>query len=537
MIHRAIELERGRRTTHRTSNRRHVVDGWVVLLAAVFLAWAPAAAGNMTAASAIQRLEDAIERHPDDPDLAYTLARKLANAGRASDAVVETRRYLARWPDRRPEARVEIARALIDGGRAEQAVALLDEEVTRRPRSATARFYRGIAHRSAGRTESAIQDFEFAGQLSAALRAESFLAQALGLFELGRDDEAVDLLRRIVELDPTSESAIRARLMLRQREMMVLERWWRLDAHAGFEWDDNVLLESATNESSGSDNADFRGVLGAGATARVLTTDEVGITLGYRLDSTLHHDLDEFDLLTNSAFVSGSLQMTDATVVRVDLLGWNSHQDGDNELTAGLVRPNLIVSLGPKWGALRGFAQFEIFEYDELPLIDAWERDGLSFGGGLEHFLPLPIERSFLSTSLSYQQNLTQARTGGGTSGFDGDNDHHSAKVRPASPDHAAGRHPLGARGRLLQRPLPQQQLPAFLPDAQPSQAGRRHRLRAHHPEPGAPRPRPGRGLLAWNVAHVEPVVLRLRPACRRCTHPSDDRLARGYGPSSGGPP
>jgi hypothetical protein len=89
--------------------------------------------------------------------------------------------------------------------------------------------------------------------------AESLLAQALGLFELGQDADAVDLLKQILEIDPTSESAMRARLMLRQREVLSMKRAWRLDAYVGYEWDSNVLLESATNESIGTGRSDSRG--------------------------------------------------------------------------------------------------------------------------------------------------------------------------------------------------------------------------------------------------------------------------------------
>lgn len=402
----------------------------IVLLTLGLSLLASSALASVSDSSAIERLEIAIQSHPEDPDLAFTLARKLAGAGRAKDAIRQARSFLARWPERHPEARIEISRSMIDAGQATEALTLLDDELRANPQSATARFYRGIAFHTQALYEEALREFAFAAELAPTLRPESMLAQALGLFELGKEEDAVDLLQQILQIAPTSESAIRARLMLRQREISVLERWWRLDGHAGFEWDDNVLLESATSESIGTDREDFRGVWGLGATARALTTDKASLTVGYRFDQSKHEDLDAFDLLTNSGFVSGSLVLHEKVVFRFDALAWNTRQDGDNELTAGSFRPNLIFALGSKWGALRSFAQYEIFEYDNQPAIDAWERDGYSVGAGFEHFLPLPIERSYLSTSISYQLNRTSAKTGGGSSGFDGDNDYHSSKVR-----------------------------------------------------------------------------------------------------------
>ena len=263
-------------------------------------------------------------------------------------------------------------------------------------------------------------------------RPESLLAQALGLFELGQEGEAVDLLKEVLRLAPTSESAIRARLMLRQREVLSLERRWRLDAHAGFEWDDNVILESQSNESQNSNRTDLRGIWGLGATIRAVATENTSLSLGYRFDQSVHHDLSRFDLLTNSGFLSGSVKLTDQVLVRMDALAWNTRQDGDNELTGGTLRPNLMISIGEKAGVLRAFVQYEIFEY-HTPAIEVFERDGFSFGGGLEYFVPLPFENSLISFSASYQRNLTQSETGTDSSlfpgDFDGDFDYDSARL------------------------------------------------------------------------------------------------------------
>jgi tetratricopeptide (TPR) repeat protein len=381
-------------------------------------------------AVAISRLQEAIKLYPDDPDLAWSLTRKLVHVGRTADAVQQARGFLTRWPERRPDARIELARSMLDAGDTAQALIFLDEQLRLDPRSGIAHFYRAIAFRADGLIPESNREFRVASRLEPTLRAESLLGLALGLFELGREDEAVDLLRQILEIDPASESAIRARLMLRQREMLSMQRRWRLDAHAGFEWDSNVLLESATNESVGTDQEDFRGVWGLGATVRALTTEKADVTLGYRFDQSKHDDLGRFDLLTNSGFASGSLQLSPNVILRMDGIAWNTRQSGHNELTAGTLRPNLIVALGPSRGAIRAFAQYEIFEYDTPALITSWERDGFSLGGGVEYFLPLPIKQSFLSTSISYQTNLTQAKSTGSPDGFDGDYDYDSAKLR-----------------------------------------------------------------------------------------------------------
>ena len=409
--------------------RKRPVAGAVLMIALVSALLGNAHPSLAATTTPIERLEKAVSQHPEDPDLAWALARALAGSGRGADAVRQTETLVERWPEHRPNARLEIARALIDAEESETALHLLEEEIRAYPRKATARFYRAIAFRSQGLVSEANRDFAVAARLAPSLRSEAMLAQALGLFDLGEDQAAVAMLRAILEVEPTSETAIRARLLLRQQEVLRLSRPWRLDAYAGAEFDDNVTLESSESEIPGNGD-DVRGVWGAAGTYRFDLGDRSNVTAGYRFDQSVHDDNDRFDLLTNTGFLSGSVRVATRVSLRADVLGWNTRRDGDDELTGGAVRPSLVVSLSERTGALRLFAQYEILEYGDLPLNSAWERDAQTFGGGVEHFLPLPWAGSFLATSASYQRTLTQAKTTGGSTSFDGDYDYDAARAR-----------------------------------------------------------------------------------------------------------
>ena len=149
-------------------NRRVVSRlGLVVTALAIFLA-GPIRA-EVPGSDAIKRIEEAIKIHPEDPDLAWALARKLAAAGRGADAMRETRGYLGRWPERRPGARLEIARSLLEANQSAEALTLLDEELRQNPKSAMARFYRGIAFRAEGKVVESNREFAFAGRLAPGL--------------------------------------------------------------------------------------------------------------------------------------------------------------------------------------------------------------------------------------------------------------------------------------------------------------------------------------------------------------------------------
>ncbi|MBK7949000.1 MAG: tetratricopeptide repeat protein [Deltaproteobacteria bacterium] len=432
-----------RRSPHRPRRRRGIAVALIASLAfgivprvaraGVTNAAGPDAEGS-SAASALARVAQAAAAHPDDPDLAFTHARHLARAERAAEALEATRRFVKRWPRHRPDAHVEIARTLLEHGAAPEARSLLDEAVRRRPDSGLAHFYRGIALRAEREPRAAEQAFQAAALLEPTLRSESLLARALLLFELAREQEAVSLLQEILRVDPTSDTALRARLLLRDREVVRGGQRLRAEALAGFEWDDNVTLEGTESEVVSSRRDDFRGVWGAGLSGQPWLGSRGGLLLGYRYDQTMHHELDEFDVIQNALFASLSAlpseSLKERLALRFDLSGYDTLQDLDRALSGGALRSNLLLAFGKRGGVARLFGAFELAEFHADPGFDAWERDSFSGGLGVEHTLPLPPADSSVSLSASWLRTITQASPDGSSDGFDGDFDNDSYRLR-----------------------------------------------------------------------------------------------------------
>ena len=143
-------------------------------------------AADSTPANALERIREAASEFPEDPDLAWAYARHLAAQKDVGAAIDELNRFMSRWPERHPDARLEIAQDFIEAGEDAAAIMLLDEQIGANPRSGTARFYRGLALRGRHRIEEAIRDFEAAGRLLPILQPEALLARALGRFEMGQ---------------------------------------------------------------------------------------------------------------------------------------------------------------------------------------------------------------------------------------------------------------------------------------------------------------------------------------------------------------
>lgn len=410
----------------------------LALSACLAVALALAASGHAAHASesnaVVDRVAATANAHPDDPDLAWTLARSLARAGRGAESAASTRVYLERWPAHRPGARLEIARILLDQGASREAEPLLDEELRRTPGSGIAHFYRGLALRANQRPDDADLELRAAAVLEPALRSEVLLLRALMLFERSRELEAVSLLQELLRGDPTSDTAVRARLLLREREIARDRNRLRVNALAGFEWDENVTLEGAESEVRPSDRDDFRGVWGAGISGQPWLADRAGLLVGYRYDQTYHVDLRDYDMIQNALYASLSVQPSEALkerlALRIDAYGYDTLQDLDQALAGGSLRPGVLWSIGPRAGVVRGFGALEVAEFDGSPILDVWERDSISGGLGLEHSVPLPLPGSMVSTSFVWLRTVTDAGTGGLSDGFDGDYDADSFRVR-----------------------------------------------------------------------------------------------------------
>jgi tetratricopeptide (TPR) repeat protein len=400
----------------------------VALLAAALAAlWATASAAEPP--SPLQeRLEAALSAHPDDPDLSWAYAMALARGGEVDAAVSRLRDFESRWPGRRPDLLVEMARLLFELGDYAGASASADRALLVLPENGYAHFYRGLALRELGKRPEAHRALAEAARLEPALEPETLLVRAVDLLDEGRDEEAEALLERAIALDPSEETLRRIRLLLPRREPLGQRRWWKLDAYAGGEWDSNVTLDS----NSGSefldlprDRDDWRGAWGGGLTLRPFRRERAGLLLGYRYDQAMQDELGEYDYVVNSGFASASLRPHARVLLRLDGTVADTRRDGDDYLLLGSLRPNLFFELGDSWGTTRLFGEVAWHEYEDQAVLTPLERDGLEWGVGLEHYLRLFGTQAWASLGARFERVETQARKSSipGVLSFAGDYD------------------------------------------------------------------------------------------------------------------
>lgn len=380
----------------------------LLLLAAALSAPGPARADE--AFPGLARLEAAAASHPDDPDLAWALARGLRDAGRTADAARALEAFVARWPGLRPDADLVLGGWLLDLDRPADALPFLERAVARAPESGPARLELGLALRREGRLDEARAELERAGHLERELRDDAMLLRALTLLDQGDEAGGRRLLRRTIDLEPEGEPARSARLVLGERARP-RGPLFDFEAVGGVEYDSNVVLDGGSDLSTlVGDEADARFTWAAVLTGRPVSDERFDLALGYRYDQAAHLELHDYDTSGHTGFASARFFATPRLGIGLDGLVGFAELASDPYVLTGLVRPSAFVSLGPRAGLLRLYAESEWLDYEDAPPLPSLDRDGIRVGGGIEHALAVPgREGAWLSLGAGWHRTDTDA--------------------------------------------------------------------------------------------------------------------------------
>ncbi len=384
------------------------------------------ATSALAASEGLERFERAAAQFPDDRDLSWALAQARMEAGEADAAVAQLRRHLERWPDDPPGGWLVLGQWLLQQGRNEGAELALEHALARDPGAAEAHLALGLALRRQNRLPEAERHYRMAARLDSALKGEALLLASLARLEQGDEAVALEGLREVVALDPDSEAARNARLVLSGSAARRSARL-RLDATAGFQFDSNVTLESEDTEFTGSssDQEDVAFTWGSQLRWRAVESERWEVELGGRYDENAHLDVTELDTRRVFASFSTRVRPSESWMLRLDGWGGPTYLDGDVFLWSGAVQPSFFYYVGPRFGALRLYGEAERLSFDGDPSLEPLERDGWAYGGGLEHYGTVADARGlWFASGVGYTRRDTDAERDD-LLGFDGAYDHH----------------------------------------------------------------------------------------------------------------
>jgi tetratricopeptide (TPR) repeat protein len=377
------------------------------------------------ASDEIERLAQAVASHPDDPDLLFALAQRLAADARDEAAVEKLKTLVARWPDHRPEASLLLGRLLYGLGRAEEAVPHLERATALDPESGPAELFLGLALQASGRGGEAEAHFERAALDTPELRAEAWLLAGLAKLERGDRPGGDELLSRAIGADPEGESARSARLVLDGGGAQPSR--FHVQAYGGFEYDSNATLDSGDDFTGlPADQSDASFAWGTAVSVAALRGERFGVAIGGVYDQTAHLELHDWDLQQFGGALAAGWQVTERLSLRLDARLANARLDGDPYLLSGGLFPSLVLGLGPRAGWLRAFGDTSWYGYDETPISPALERDGFAFGSGLEHGFRVPGLRDTVFTWFGSWGRFDSEASRDESLGFEGDYDRTS---------------------------------------------------------------------------------------------------------------
>jgi len=385
------------RTSHRRCARR------IGCLAAAGLLLGVAASQPVRAEDdAVARLRAVADAHSDDPDLQWALAMAEAEADPAA-AADRLDAYAARWPDRRSGVWLEIGRLRSAASQDVLALAAYDRALEEDPGSGTVELHRGLALRRLGRLDEANVAFAQAAELEPALAQESLLLRGSDELTAGRADAAVVLLEKAVQVDPSTEGARRARLLLPQAAPPpvpgLLGGRLGLFAVGGVEYDTNVTLDNELGLQSGSDDRDdVSGVWSAGGTFRAYQGERTAVTLGYRYDGSAHTDLLAYDAQGQLGVASLAYRAFERVTLRLDGTFSYLRLGGSSYGHTRALRPAVFFSLGDEIGTTSVYGTWERSSYDDEPSLSSLDQDGRWYSLGVDHTIEVPgLEGTFVT--------------------------------------------------------------------------------------------------------------------------------------------
>lgn len=340
---------------------------------AVALACVPLAAFAQAGEGGVARLAAAAAEHPDDAALARALARGQLDRGEVDAALASLRQFSARHPERPAEWSLLLGRALYTKGDLIAAKAALDQAIAARSDAALAHFYLGLVD-----------------------------------LRLGKNSDAARALKRAEELDPSlAERARNASRPLRPSWRRALERV-ALQVRVGAEYDSNATLEGDEDLLSIPGNGSDSRTLYQGAVAvSLLHNDWVSASLGCRFDQTLQQDLDQFDVQSHSAWLSGAVALSPEWFARAEGGGARVRLDR----AAYLASANLGASIGferERWGLFELRASAERRDYTDEPALPSLVRNGWRGGASLKYARSIALwAPALLSAQISYARTRT----------------------------------------------------------------------------------------------------------------------------------
>jgi Tfp pilus assembly protein PilF len=247
---------------------------------------------------ALTLFEQAVEVDPDDVYALYYRGVARGRLGDSEGAIQDLRAVAERKPDL-SAASLELGVALVDDGRAAEAMPWLERAQQVPELDGQASFFLGIAQLRSGRDASAEANFERAANADPKLALAALYYRGVAAYQTARWSEAEDRFRAVTSQSPGSKLGREAADFLASIEARQA-RDFRLFADLSVFYDSNVTIgpddDTVSDEIgvSGEDDGGVAVTVGGGFTP--LRTQRALVNVSYDFFQSFYFDLTDFDL-------------------------------------------------------------------------------------------------------------------------------------------------------------------------------------------------------------------------------------------------
>jgi tetratricopeptide (TPR) repeat protein len=240
-------------------------------------------------------------------------------------------------------------------------------------------------------------------------------------YHLGTWEEAGSLFREVDQSEADRHAKKVARKYL-SRISGKEDKPYRVELYAGWQYDDNVILEPENPTFTGEDESDWRWLALFDSNLTLFQTDFFKTEIGYMFYHSFHDTLDEFDVEQHSLSFNGTYDPDGPFKVVLEYEFRYSEVDNQEYSNFHIIRPTLLFSYSPEYQIEKfqteihythEFLDFENFDNTVYSFFNSY-RTGDNNAIGLTEKIQFNKQNML---SLDYTYNMKRADG----IGFDGD--------------------------------------------------------------------------------------------------------------------
>ena len=369
---------------------------------------------------ALEFFDKAVAQDPSDVYARYYRGVTRSRLGNVSGAIEDLRAVLAAQPDL-DAAALDLGVALVQTGKFQEAVPLLQQAQSNREFDAQGSLFLGVAQLRLNETEAARQNFARAAARDPALKTAATYYEGVAVYREGYYDTARDRFSEVASANPASEMgresvAFLAKIQQRDRPTFSAAGnvAYQYDSNVALTPNDSIIKTTLCGPNGVGCGADSRFTIDLNGTYSLWRGEDAELSLGYEFFQSLHFDLTQFNLTDNGP----SLQLVGTTgLFDYGMVGRYDYYllDGANFLQEASAYPWIGV---PEADIGRTEVFFRLRRRDFLDTSYVI-RDGFNYATGFRQYFYLRSPDNFFFVGYRFDAEVPLAGPPNGTSPAD----------------------------------------------------------------------------------------------------------------------